>query len=191
MTGKGPLAFSTSAAAWSWLRFQFATHKFTPVVIPAAISALTRGVTFDADVYTAGCRCPGLAAALNAALAAGYHRHASAFVAAPRSTSRTSASWSEPLSWQMRTPLGWACQSPAVHRMSAEPVVYPAVCPGGRWEMLAWMASWPMTTLMRFLPLSDPLGHQDRPGHHGGVGAARGVLRPGERAGSGGAGGAE
>src|SRR5262245_28172191 len=91
----------------------------------------------------------------------------------------------------MRTPLGWACQSLAVHRMSAVPVVYPAVCPGGRWLTLAWIASCPTTTLMRVLPLSDPLDGQDRPGHDGCVGAGGGVLRPGERNGAGGAGGAE
>src|SRR5262249_56038975 len=88
-------------------------------------------------------------AAWYAADAGGYQRQASALVAAPRSTSRASAGGSGPEAWQMRTALRWAAQSPAVHRMSAVPVVYPAVWPGGRRGALTWVASCPTTTAMR------------------------------------------
>src|SRR5262252_4622768 len=107
----------------------------------------------------AGRRCPGRAAVLYASCALGSQAVASPLLAAPRSTPRTSAVWSVPLSWQIRTADGCSFQSAAVHLISGEPVVYPAVCPLGRWGTLAWMASCPATTAMR-ASLCDALGEQ-------------------------------
>jgi hypothetical protein len=50
MTGYGPDAAATSAAASGSDRFQFATHSPGPEWTPAALSALTSGVTLLAEV---------------------------------------------------------------------------------------------------------------------------------------------
>src|SRR5215471_13237235 len=101
----------------------------------------------------AGCRCPGRTTLLKSASAWRYQRAASPLVAAPRSTSRTSAEGSDAAkSWSMRTAAGCAFQSASVHLMMDEPVVYPAVCPAGRLETLAWIASCTSTTAMVLPP---------------------------------------